>query len=162
MQVKRIAECSKWSILQYFRPLLSYHLSLRFLCLFLSGRLTQVLLQSCSRYEPSRPHFYMPFGLKIFEQIWKKGPPENHFCSCFFVWFDSLRPITNLSVSVFLPGWNSTTLRLIFLLKDTTQWRRWGLNPRPLGLESSTLPLSHCLWSLIKSHTVVSEENDVV
>ena len=30
------------------------------------------------------------------------------------------------------------------LLKDTTHWRRWGLNPRPLGLESSTLPLHHC------------------
>ena len=33
------------SILQYFRPALSYHLSLRPLfCLFLSGRLRQVLL----------------------------------------------------------------------------------------------------------------------
>ena len=31
----------------------------------------------------------------------------------------------------------------MFLLKDTTQWRRWGSNPRPFGLESSTLPLSH-------------------
>ena len=30
MQVKRIAECSKGSILQYFRPSLSYHLSLIF------------------------------------------------------------------------------------------------------------------------------------
>ena len=29
MQVKRIAECPPWSILQYFRPSLSYHLSLR-------------------------------------------------------------------------------------------------------------------------------------
>ena len=29
MQVKSIAECSKGSILQYFQPLLSYHLSLR-------------------------------------------------------------------------------------------------------------------------------------
>ena len=38
MQVKSIAECSKGSILQYFQPLLSYHLSLRHLfCLFLSG-----------------------------------------------------------------------------------------------------------------------------
>ena len=27
------------------------------------------------------------------------------------------------------------------LLKDTTQWRRWGSNPRPLGLETITLPL---------------------
>ena len=53
-----------------------------------------------------------------------------------FVWFDSLRPIYNLSVikrRVFL-GWTSTKLGLMFLLKDTTQWRRWGLNPRPLGL----------------------------
>ena len=45
MQVKSIAECSKGSILQYFRPSLIYHLSLRSpFCLFLSGRLTQVLL----------------------------------------------------------------------------------------------------------------------
>ena len=29
MQVKSIAECSKGSILQYFRPSLCYHLSLR-------------------------------------------------------------------------------------------------------------------------------------
>ena len=45
MQVKSIAECSKGSILQYFQPPLSYHLSLRFLfCLILSGHFTQVLL----------------------------------------------------------------------------------------------------------------------
>ena len=45
MQVKSIAECSKGSILQYFRPSLSYHLPLRPLfCLSLSGRLRQVLL----------------------------------------------------------------------------------------------------------------------
>ena len=48
MQVKSIAECSKGSILQYFRPSLSYHLSLRSLfCLFLRGRFTQVLLYLC-------------------------------------------------------------------------------------------------------------------
>ena len=63
-----------------------------------------------------------------------------------FVWFDSLRPINNLSVikgRVFL-CWTSTKLGLMFLLKDTTQWRLWGSNPRPFGLESSALPLSHC------------------
>ena len=39
------AECSKGSILQYFRPSLSYHLSLiPLFCLFSSGRFTQVLL----------------------------------------------------------------------------------------------------------------------
>ena len=38
MQVKSIAECSKGSILQYFLPSLSYHLSLRSLfCLFYRG-----------------------------------------------------------------------------------------------------------------------------
>ena len=51
MQVKSIAECSKRSILQYFWPSLSYHLSLRSLfCLFLSGCLGQVLLQFLFRY----------------------------------------------------------------------------------------------------------------
>ena len=45
MQIKSIAECSKGSILQYFRPSLTYHLSLRSLfCLILSGRFRQVLL----------------------------------------------------------------------------------------------------------------------
>ena len=64
-----------------------------------------------------------------------------------FVWFDLiiLRLINNLSVIKgrgFL-GWTSTKLGLMFLLNDTTQLRRWCSNPRPLGLESSTLPLSH-------------------
>ena len=44
MQVKIIAECSPWSILQYVCPSLSYHLSIGFLFfLFLSGRLRPVL-----------------------------------------------------------------------------------------------------------------------
>ena len=50
-----------------------------------------------------------------------------------FVLFDSLHPLNNLSVikgRVFL-GWTSAKLGLMFLLKDTTQWRRWGANPRP-------------------------------
>ena len=38
MKVKRIAECSPWSILQYFLPALSYDWP------FLSGHLRQVLL----------------------------------------------------------------------------------------------------------------------
>ena len=68
-----------------------------------------------------------------------------------FVWFDSLHPINNLSVikgRVFL-GWTSTMPGFIFLLKDTTQWCQWGSNPGPLGLESSTLPLSHCALSCV-------------
>ena len=65
---------------------------------------------------------------------------------CLFVCVDSLHPINNLSAimgQVFL-GCTSTKLWLMFLLKDTTQWRRRGSNLRPLGLKSSTLQLSHC------------------
>ena len=45
MQVKSTAECSKGSILHYFQPPLSYHLSLRSLfCLFLSSPFTHFFL----------------------------------------------------------------------------------------------------------------------
>ena len=45
MQVRSIAECSKGSILQYFRPSLRYNLSLRPLFdIFLSDHFKQVLL----------------------------------------------------------------------------------------------------------------------
>ena len=69
---------------------------------------------------------------------WKK--------KCCFVWFGDLHPINNLSEikeRVFL-GWTSSKLGLMFLPKDKTHRRRWGSNPRPFGLQSSTLPLSHC------------------
>ena len=57
MQVKSIAECSLWSILQYFRPSLRYHLSLTpLLCLFLSGGLRQVLL-----YNWTTQKLFIPF-----------------------------------------------------------------------------------------------------
>ena len=38
---------------------------------------------------------------------------------------------------------------LFTLLKDTTQWPRWGSNRQPLSLESNTLPLSHCTRKVI-------------
>ena len=66
MQVKSIAECSKGSILQYFRSSLSYQLLLRSLfCLFLSGPFTQALLyikyglfyRKCSKIVVLNPDF---------------------------------------------------------------------------------------------------------
>ena len=57
MQVKSIAKCSRGSILQYFRPSLSYHLSLTSLFrLFLSGRLRQVLLSFAKIYSQSESY----------------------------------------------------------------------------------------------------------
>ena len=42
-------------------------------------------------------------------------------------------------------SWVEPVLRInVSCSMTTTQWRRWGSNPRPLGLKSSTLPLSHC------------------
>ena len=71
---------------------------------------------------------------------------ENTRYSKTWVWFDSLRPINNLSVIKVrvLLSWTNTKLGLKLLLKDTTQWCRWGSNPRPHDMESSTQPLSHC------------------
>ena len=78
---------------------------------------------------------------------------DNHFQNFHMGRFLSFHPINNLSVIkgwVFL-GWTSTKLGLMFLLKDTTQWRRWGSNLRTLGLESSTLPLrSHLARYIIQ------------
>ena len=72
MQVKSIAECSKWSILQHFPLSLSYHLSLRSLfCLFLSGSLRQVLLYIFKRIV-GKPNFRDQFK-KIIKRYKKVG-----------------------------------------------------------------------------------------
>ena len=69
MQVKSIAECSKGIILQYIRPSLCYHLSLRSVfCLFLSGPLRQVLLYSWEN-----------FFLKLIDKISKQQKSMQKF-----------------------------------------------------------------------------------
>ena len=69
----------------------------------------------------------------------------HSFCVGF--WFDSLRPINNLSVmlgQVFL-GWTSTTkLGYMCLAQGHNAVTPVRLEPAALCLESSTLPLSHC------------------
>ena len=67
MQGKRIAECSKESILQYFWPSLSYHLSQRYLfCLFLSSRFTQVLQYVHSLFQICDALIYLMFALNLY------------------------------------------------------------------------------------------------
>ena len=77
--------------------------------------------------------------------LWHQHPIAR-ITWCMFVRFDFLRPINNHSVMKerTFQGWTSSKLGLMFLLKDTTQWRRWDSNLRPLCLKKSTLPLSHC------------------
>ena len=76
MQVKRIADCSKRSILQYFRPSLSYHLSLRSLfCLFLSGCFTQDLLYIVMRIYPGLARQ----GLTNIIYVMPNGDPRDRF-----------------------------------------------------------------------------------
>ena len=73
MQVKSIAECSPWSrsILQYFRPSVSYHLSwISLFCLFLSGRLRQFLL--CT-VKPSPPKQLVHINYNSIQIQWPKS-----------------------------------------------------------------------------------------
>ena len=66
MFVKSIAECSNGSILQYFRPSLSYHLLLRPLfCLFLSGRLRQVFTVSLQGNPSEYKGFKSQFNIYV-------------------------------------------------------------------------------------------------
>ena len=59
MKVESIAECSPWSILQYFWPALK-DIQNQFLVFFLSGRLRQVLLYT----------LYEVFSLKKVMILW--------------------------------------------------------------------------------------------
>ena len=71
-EVKSIAECSKGSILQYFQPTLSYHLSLRSLfCLFLNGRFTQVLLY-VENSKISCVGIFLEGGRELFSRCYNK------------------------------------------------------------------------------------------
>ena len=59
MKVKNIAECSRWSILQYFWPALSDNRSWKpFFCLFESGHFTQVLLYLMTMDMGQMPKFH--------------------------------------------------------------------------------------------------------
>ena len=73
----------------------------------------------------------------------------SHYCSdqlyaCLIGFFTSQSTIFQLCRDG--SSWVEPELSkdLCVLLKDTTQWRRWGWNPQHLGLESSTLTPSHC------------------
>ena len=79
MQVKGIAECFKGSILQYFWPALSYHLSLRSLfCLFLSDRSRQVLLYYLAHDHPTAGlglnRLYNALCLVMKYSLWSSAP----------------------------------------------------------------------------------------
>ena len=67
MQVKGIAECSEGSILQYFWPSLSYHLSLRSLfCLFWVAVLHMFY---CMSYHETIANTYYFCGNKSMEEL---------------------------------------------------------------------------------------------
>ena len=79
--------------------------------------------------------------------------PHMRISGRMFVCFNSLHPINNFSDingRDFL-GWTSSKLGLMFLLKDTMQWRRWGSKFEPSVSSqalSTTEPLrSHIRWN---------------
>ena len=98
-----------------------------------------------NREDPDEMH---SSGSKLFATIKtifrKRNTIYLEIITCLIVWFDSLRPINNLSV---IKGWvflsrTSTKLGLMFLLKDTTQWRR--------GLSVSSQALYHWATALLE------------
>ena len=69
------------------------------------------------------------------------------FFLCFvcLIWFFTSHQQSFSYIGTGLPGLKQYWARInVSCSRTTTQWRRWGSNPRPFGLESSTLPLSHC------------------
>ena len=59
------------------------------------------------------------------------------------IWFLTSHQQSFSYIGTGLPGLNQYQARInVSCSRTTTQWRRWGSNPRPFGLESSTLPLS--------------------
>ena len=76
MQVNSIAECSKMSILQYFRPASSYHLSFRSLFgLFFSGCLRQVLLYNSTDVRSAVVEPWRVAGLRLNRDVSKTLQP---------------------------------------------------------------------------------------
>ena len=71
---------------------------------------------------------------------------------CLFVWFFTSHQQSFSYIETGLPGLNQYYARInVSCSRTTTQW---GSNPRPFGLESSTLLLSHyapCVVSLSKA-----------
>ena len=77
-------------------------------------------------------------------------PPSACCLFVCLIWFFTSHQQSFSYKGMGLPGLTSTKLGLMFLLKNTTQWRRWGSNPRPFGLESSTLPCQIQLISTLQ------------
>ena len=134
MKVRSIAECSPWSILQYFWPALSDNWSWKpIFGLFESGCFTQILL-------------YIK---------WK------NICICLFDLMLYI-PVINFSVYVkTFPGLNQRKADdKVSCWRTLQSASREVSNQEPLDLESHTLPLSHfdpyihanyiCLTLLIK------------
>ena len=85
---------------------------------------------------------------KVFDDIQTTGNEQN--MSYLFVWILYV-PANNFSVilwRVFL-GWTSTKQRIKRLAEVHSAAPRWGSNPQPLDLKSSTLPLSSSFLKLI-------------
>ena len=88
------------------------------------------------------------YAVKIYEKTTTVRWTKNKVFLILFVWFDSLRPINNLSVikgRVFL-GWTSTELGLMFLPKDTAQLVRLDHAAPPLNHWATAL--QKCFWHI--------------
>ena len=92
---------------------------------------------------PSKHAYMGPNGLPI----WRAQPGSKWVPYWFFllIWFFTSHQQSFSYIGTSVPGFNQYKARInVSCSRTTTQGRRWDSNPRPFGLESSTLPLSHC------------------
>ena len=138
MQVKSIAECSKGSILQYFRLSLSYHSSLISLfCQFFRSRFTQVLLyMEKIKFSLEMSKFHLPCSLR---------PSRHERTSAIF------QPCTRTTEQKCII---SCTVHLHFTLNFSVC--RWS---SPSGVESSCCKV-HLTKYLFKSGLIVITNTD--
>ena len=83
MHVKGIAECSKGSILQYFRPSLSYHLSLRSLfCPFYTGFTVYITFLHMAITKIMLPNIRLLMKFAQLTHNSTAGPTSGRLLSC--------------------------------------------------------------------------------
>ena len=140
-----------------------------------SGDFCYLLITFANIYGPiSRPTEHWSWSRSKLFDIWKcswkkflklileKLPGDDNknmksYPACFLFNLVLYIPVNNFQLCQNGSSWVEPVLSKdkCVLLKDTTQWYQWGSNLQPLGLESSTLALSHCAPSLASSDIVI-------
>ena len=150
MKVERFAECSPWSILQYFWPALSDNGSWKPILVFiLSGRLRQVLLYMGNfEWLPSRISVEIPplniTFVRLLANMFSLTPVHQ---------IELLRPVFHMSDLMWLSARASvetsvtfvTLVRFLSSMYSLMPPYQWTIS-KALGTETTLIDLDFCCW----------------